>query len=316
MLKRLVERGPRGGDDRLRRAPRGRRDPDRAPDAAVAAARARPPHPRLGRRADRVTAPAGPSRRARVHDVPGHDARAGAADPRGGQRAQGRRGLPPRLLARARRPRPRGLDDEERAEGRRRHRRGARPTRRLRSTAPRSTHVAPRLLARGRRADEAAREHLPLGQHRARQRARAAVRPDGHRRLGGRRRGRDEAVRLHVVPAGAGPRRPLHPGRPVLPHLEGARVRLLHGVHRARGEGQRVDAVLLPLGRLAGAEPRAAALAHGSQDPRPRRRVQAGHLRHARVARRSSSSGCWRTRARRSPTTTRTSRRSTSTASR
>ena len=34
---------------------------------------------------------------------------------------------------------------------------------------------APRLLARGGRAHEAPREHLPLGQHRARQRARAAV---------------------------------------------------------------------------------------------------------------------------------------------
>ena len=33
--------------------------------------------------------------------------------------------------------------------------------------------------AGGGRADEAAREHLPLGEHRARQRARAALRPDG-----------------------------------------------------------------------------------------------------------------------------------------
>ena len=62
---------------------------------------------------------------------------------------------------------------------------------------------ATRLDARGRRADEAAREHLPLGEHRARQRARAALRPDGHRRVGGRRRRRDEAVRLHVVQARA-----------------------------------------------------------------------------------------------------------------
>ena len=42
-----------------------------------------------------------------------------------------------------------------------------------------------------------------------------------------------------------GPRRPLHPDRPVLPHLEGARVRLLDGVHRARRQGQREHAVLL-----------------------------------------------------------------------
>ena len=67
----------------------------------------------------------------------------------------------------------------------------------------RGRHRPHGLDARGRRADEAAREHLPLGQHRARQRARAALRPDGHRRLGGDRRGGDEAVRLHVVPARA-----------------------------------------------------------------------------------------------------------------
>ncbi len=45
-----------------------------------------------------------------------------------------------------------------------------------------------RLEPRGRRAHEAPREHLPLGQHRARQRARDPRRPDGHRRLGGRSR--------------------------------------------------------------------------------------------------------------------------------
>ncbi len=109
---------------------------------------------------------------------------------------------------------------------------------------------------RGRRADEAAGEHLPLGQHRPRQRARDPLRPDGDRHLGGRRRRRHQAVRLHAVQPGPRPRRPLHPDRSLLPQLEGARVRLLHGVHRARRQGQRGDAVLLPLARLAGAEPR------------------------------------------------------------
>ncbi len=70
--------------------------------------------------------------------------------------------------------------------------------------------------------DEAAREHLPLGQHRARQRDRDPLRPHEHRRLGGRRGGRDEAVRLHVVQAGSRHGRPLPAGRPVLPGLEGA----------------------------------------------------------------------------------------------
>ena len=119
------------------------------------------------------------------------------------------------------------------------------------------------LGARVGRADEAAREHLPLGQHRARQRARSALRPDGDRRLGGRRRGRDEAVRLPVVPARPRARRALHPARPLLPLVEGARVRLLRALHRARGRGQQQHAVLLPLGHLAGAEPRAAALGVG-----------------------------------------------------
>ena len=66
--------------------------------------------------------------------------------------------------------------------------------------------------------------------------------------------------------------------------LEGARVRLLHGVRRARRQGQRGDAVLLPLARLAGAQPPRAARDEGLADPRARRRVQAGHRRPARVA--------------------------------
>ena len=93
-----------------------------------------------------------------------------------------------------------------------------------------------------------------------------------------------EAVRLHAVRARPRARRALHPGRPLLPHVEGAGVRLLHGVHRAGRQGQREHAVLLPLADLPGAEPRAAAVAQGVEDPRGRRRVQAGHLGHARVA--------------------------------
>ena len=152
----------------------------------------------------------------------------------------------------------------------------------------RDRHRARGLDARGGRADEAAREHLPRGQHRARQRARAAVRPDGHRRLGGDRRGRDEAVRLRVVQARPRPRRPLHPDRPVLPHLEGARVRLLDALHRAGRRGQQQHAVLLPLADLAGAEPRRAEVAERLEDPDRRRRLQARHRRLARVARREA----------------------------
>ena len=101
-------------------------------------------------------------------------------------------------------------------------------------------------------------EHLPVGQHRARQRARTARRANGHRRLGSGRRRRDEAVRVHELQAWAGPRRSLHPDRSLLPDVESARVRLHDGVHRARRSHQRVDAGLLPLADLAGAEPREA----------------------------------------------------------
>ena len=142
-------------------------------------------------------------------------------------------------------------------------------------------HRAPRHLTRVGRADEAAREHLPLGQHRARQRAGAALRADEDRLLGGRRRGRDQAVRVHELQARPRARRPLHPDRPLLPHVEGARVRLLHRVHRARRQGEREHAVVLPLAHLAGAQPRQAAVALGLEDPRARSRVQAGDRRHA-----------------------------------
>ena len=74
------------------------------------------------------------------------------------------------------------------------------------------------------------------------------------------------------------------PVDPVLPHVEGARVRLHDRVHRARREGQRGDAVLLPLADLAGAEPQEAEVDERLADPRARRRVQAGHRRRARVA--------------------------------
>ena len=115
-----------------------------------------------------------------------------------------------------------------------------------RPVQPRDRHDRPGVVAGRSRAGQAAREHLPLGQHRARQRAGAAVRPHGSRRLGGDRGSRDEALRLHALRARAGARRALPSRRPVLPVVEGARVRLLHGVHRARREGQREHAVLLP----------------------------------------------------------------------
>ena len=125
--------------DGLRRAPRYGRDPDRAADAALEAARARPLDRARRRRPDRPPAAARAPRRPRVDDVPGHDARRAPARPRARVRPPRRRGLPPRLLARAGRPRPGRLDDEDRPEGRRRRSTRRRPTPRPRSTARRST---------------------------------------------------------------------------------------------------------------------------------------------------------------------------------
>ena len=99
--------------------------------------------------------------------------------------------------------------------------------------------------AGGGRALEAPGEHLPLGQHRLRQRAGPALRPARDRRLGGDRRGRDQAVRLHALRPRARHGRPLPADRPLLSRLQGARARLLPGVHRAGGEGQPGPARLL-----------------------------------------------------------------------
>ena len=252
-------------DDRLLRRRRSRRDRDRGPDAALDPARAGPLLHRERRPLDRAAPARGPPRRARVDHLSGDDPRRAQAAARGGKRAEGRRGLPPRLRPRARRSRPR-----------RTSRRG-RPRRSSAASTSASTEAAaaplpgrrrrgaPGLDRGGGRAVEAAREHLPLGEHRARQRARAALRPDGDRRLGGRGRRRDQAVRVHVVQARAGPRRPLHPARPVLPLVEGARVRLHDALRRARGRDQQQHAVLLPVGDLAGAEPRRAEVADAAR---------------------------------------------------
>ncbi len=66
----------------------------------------------------------------------------------------------------------------------------------------------------------------------------------------------DQALRLHALRARPGHGRPLPAGRPVLPDLEGARVRPLDRVHRARRQGQPADAVLLPREGRAGAQRR------------------------------------------------------------
>ena len=106
------------------------------------------------------------------------------------------------LLARAGRSGPHRLHDAEHAEGRRR-------------LHPRMPRAGRRLLRRGLRRggaghdagvgrdDQAARERLPLGEHRAGERAGHRLRPDGDRHLGGGRRRLDQALRLHALRARA-----------------------------------------------------------------------------------------------------------------
>ena len=55
---------------------------------------------------------------------------------------------------------------------------------------------------------------------------------------------------------GPGPRRPLHPDRPVLPDLEGARVRPAHALHRAGRRDQPAHAGLCGRAARRGARPR------------------------------------------------------------
>ena len=221
---RRSSRPPR--DHRLRHAPRDGRDPDRTADPALPSARARPRDRALRRRRSPPgsardtwsswSRPPTPARRAR---------RSSRSSRRGSGLVAGRDfhlAFSPERVDPGRTdhttktvPKVVGGIDEGSTE------------RCGRALRQRDRHHPPRLLARGGRADEAPGEHLPLGQHRARQRARTALRPDGDRHLGGRGRGGDQAVRVHAVLARAGPRRALHPDRSLLPHLEGARVRLL-----------------------------------------------------------------------------------------
>ena len=166
----------------------------------------------------------------------------------------------------------------------------------------------------GRRALEAARERLPLGQHRLRQRALPALRPARDRRLGGDRRGLDQALRLHALRPRPGDGRPLPPRRPLLPRLQGPRARLLPGVHRARREDQPGPAGLLR--RADRARPqRGRQAGQGLEDPHPRRQLQGRHRRHARVPGAGDPAAAARARRRTSPTTTPSSRSCPSSAS-
>ena len=144
---------------------RSRRDLDRRADAAVEDAR--PGHElrdRGGRRGD-ASGASRTARRAREHDVSGHDARSVAAGAHRARASSSARMSSSRSVPSAsirairsitRRTRPRWS-----AASRRRA-----PSSRRRSTTAASTPRAG-VVARGRGTRQAAREHVPLGQHRA-----------------------------------------------------------------------------------------------------------------------------------------------------
>ena len=137
--------------------------------------------------------------------------------------------LQPRArLQRARLPRPRDLPQ---ARGRaQRGRRGARGQ--ALPQLPRRRGLADG-LRRGRRADQARRDHLPRREHRAGQRVRALRRPHRHRPRPRHRRRQLAALQPHPPPRGRG-RRALHPGLSAL--LPRSRRRRAPAGRRARGQ--------------------------------------------------------------------------------
>ena len=145
---------------------------------------------------DRRPASARAARRAGKHDLPRHDARCRAADPGGRRACRGPR-LLPRLQPRARGP---GQPDSLRRRPSPRSSAASTTASLEAACALYGQVIVPKVVrvssARGGRGVQDPGEHLPGHQHRAGQRAEGALRPHGHRRLGGDRRGQDQAVRL------------------------------------------------------------------------------------------------------------------------
>ena len=81
---------------------------------------------------------------------------------------------------------------------------------------------------------------------------------------------------------GPGPGRALHPDRPLLPHLEGARVRPPHRVHRAGREGQLADAPASASAKVARALNSQRKALNGSRVLVIGRGLQGERQRHAR----------------------------------
>ncbi len=185
--------------------------------------RARPELRRAGRRRDSAVhlsrAPRSCSSRRRTRAPPRSCSLPILED---GTWPQGRRGLPSRLQPRAHRPRQPDLDTcVNTPKVVVRDRRGVARARSRRFYARFVDQVVPVSSTQDRRADQAAGEHLPARQHRARQRDRDRSPRARRRHLGGDRRGATQAVRLHALHAGPGRRWSLPADRPVLPVVAG-----------------------------------------------------------------------------------------------
>ena len=185
---------------RLRRPGRLRGGRRLRADAADQLARARPRLPARRRRRASPTCCAGPAGRPGVDHLPGDDARAaapileelGAARPAGTSTSPSRRSGSTPAAPTTPCARRRSWSAASR---------GACAERARALYAEICDDVVVVSTPGGGRAVEAAREHLPLGQHRPRQRALPALRPARDRRLGGDRRRLDQAVRLHALRA-------------------------------------------------------------------------------------------------------------------
>ena len=215
-------RDPRAG--RAREVPRDDRllrpsaTSTRSTSASDAAAEDEGPGPdlhRLGGERDQAVPPQGPARHPREHDLPGHDRGGRAAGARAGGLEVGQDfclAFSPERID----PGNKHLQHAQHPEGRRRRTRRS-CTEVAKALYEQTSRRSSRCRRPQRRRDgEAPREHVPERQHRPGERDRADVRRARHQRLGGDRRREDEALRLHAVLPGPGPRRALHPDRSVL----------------------------------------------------------------------------------------------------
>ena len=234
-----------------------------------------------GRRRSRSTSIPGMLIVPRVDDLSGHDRRGRAADARG-DGAEGRRRLLPRVLARARRSGQPDVPDAQHAEGRRRRHADLLAARggalRHGDRDGRPGQLDPR-----RRDGEAAREHVPRGEHRPGERAGADVRPLG--------------INVWEVVDAAATKpfgfMPFYPG----PGLGGHCIPIdpFYLSWKAKQTGFEPRFIELAghinagmphyvVDKVAEALNTRRKAVNGSQHPDRRRRLQARHRRHARVA--------------------------------